>query len=239
MINITEDYNKFKPFFLNRSLQKRNLEKIKHSIEKDNLLNLNPIIVTHDFEILDGQHRFEAARSLNVPIHYIQMPKTTLDDLVNILITFNFSLSKWGAFQFSELYCKLEKSEYLKFKKFQENFDLDIHLALPLSKLKDKRRNINDIFRKGDFIFSDEDKVYEIMRNGIEFLDVSRELLLIKSKKNFMTTQFFDAYAKAMDIKDYSQTKIIHQLKKYGLNLLESSKMSNYYIQLSTLLTKR
>jgi len=237
MLNVTSNYDKFKPFFLNRSIQKRNLENIKHSLQKDNLLNLNPIIVTSDFEILDGQHRFEAAKQLSLPIHYIQMPKAELKDLVKMLITFNYSLSKWGPFQFSELYCKLEYPEYLKFKKFQEEFNLDIHTALPLYRLREKRRNINEIFRRGEFFFHDQEKIYEFMKNGIEFLDTMKELLLIRSKSPYMTSQFFDGYAKTMDLKEFSQTKMLHQLRKHGrLQLIESTKMMTYFQQLSTLL---
>lgn len=239
MINVTTNYDKFKPFFLNRSIQKRNLENLKQSLEKDNLLNLNPIIVTNDFEILDGQHRFHAAKDLNLPIHYIQMPKAELKDLVHILITFNYSLSKWGPYQFLELYCKLEYPEYLKFKQFQTEFGLDIHLALPLSRLRDKRRNINEVFRRGQFVFHDQEKITEILKNGQEFLNTAKELLLIRSKNTYLTTQYFDAYAKTMEMKEFSQTKMVHQLKKYGLQLIESTKMTNYYNQLSALLTKR
>lgn len=240
MIQITSNYQLFKPFFLNRGIQKRNLQLIKESLSKDNLLYLHPIIVTNDYEILDGSHRFEAAKLLNIPIHFIQLPKMPLEQLINMLISFNFNMSKWGTFQFLQLYCKLNKKEYLEFKEFQEHFKLDSHLALPISKLREKARNVNPIFRKGDYVFEDKEKIYTITRNALEFIETGKQMLLYTSNSPYMTRHYFYAYGKLMEsVENFSQQKMLTQLNSFGIKLIPSPNLSIYYTQLSNLYNKR
>ncbi len=71
-IEKTKEYSKFKHLKGNRPIQKYHLKKLKQSIEKDNCLNLHPIIVNKNFEIIDGQHRLEVAKQLDLDIFFIQ-----------------------------------------------------------------------------------------------------------------------------------------------------------------------
>lgn len=66
----TKDYNIFKKHPNNREIFHANLEKIKRSIQIKNLLEYRPIIVDKKMQVIDGQHRLEAARQLGVPIYY-------------------------------------------------------------------------------------------------------------------------------------------------------------------------
>jgi hypothetical protein len=236
MSNITKDYDLFQPFFFNRKLKKNNLKNLETSMSKQNLMHLHPIVVTKDYQVLDGQHRLEIARKLGLEVHYTKMPDVSLDILVTILIDLNYSLSRWGSFEFCELYCKMKKPEYEKFKKFQDKFQLDIHLAVPLSKERENRRNINSIFRLGNFVFSDEAKIYEIVGNAIEFLDVGIGACLIKSRSPHMTKQYFDAYARLMKTEGFHHVFMISQLKTIGFTgLISGNSMMSYYNQLLSL----
>jgi len=67
-INHTTKYSFFKHLDENREIDKNNLKKIKRSIEKEG--QLQPIAVTRDGYIYDGQHRFMALRALGLPIWY-------------------------------------------------------------------------------------------------------------------------------------------------------------------------
>ena len=65
----TNDYEKFKLLGLNRPLtDNHSLEQV---IKENNLLKYNAMIVTPDFEVLDGQHRLEICKKLGMPIFYI------------------------------------------------------------------------------------------------------------------------------------------------------------------------
>jgi hypothetical protein len=78
----TKDYSIFKSVKFNREKNKRHIESIKKIITKENLLHLHPILVNGDMEVIDGQHRLEAAKALNLDIFYIQ-DKISYDHILN------------------------------------------------------------------------------------------------------------------------------------------------------------
>ena len=68
----TKNYAQFKYLLGNRPIDRYHLRKLRESIENNNHLNLHPIIVNQDFEIIDGQHRFEVARDLGLDVYFIK-----------------------------------------------------------------------------------------------------------------------------------------------------------------------
>lgn len=71
-IKSTKDYSIFKNLDFNRDKRKKHLEMMKKTLEKENLLHLHPIVVNNKMEVVDGQHRLEAARVLSLEIYYVQ-----------------------------------------------------------------------------------------------------------------------------------------------------------------------
>lgn len=71
-IQRTNDYSIFKQVSFNRGKNKRHIESIKNIILKENLLRLHPILVNEHMEVVDGQHRLEAAKELGLDVFYIQ-----------------------------------------------------------------------------------------------------------------------------------------------------------------------
>lgn len=72
------DYSIFKKLDDNRDLLESRVAKIKASISEKYILN--PIIVNENFEVIDGQGRYEARKRMGLPIHYIIAPGTNSDD---------------------------------------------------------------------------------------------------------------------------------------------------------------
>jgi hypothetical protein len=65
------DYSKFKKIKWNRQLDDNNFKKLLKENIKIFQLHKFPIIVTTNYEIIDGQHRFEVSKKLKSPIYYI------------------------------------------------------------------------------------------------------------------------------------------------------------------------
>lgn len=65
----TNDYSLFKTLKGNRSINQAHLYRLTKSIKEKYLLS--PIVVNEHFEIIDGQHRFNAAKANNLPINYM------------------------------------------------------------------------------------------------------------------------------------------------------------------------
>lgn len=72
IIKSTNDYSIFKSLDFNRDKRKKHLEAMKKILMKENLLHLHPIIVNEKMEVVDGQHRLEAAKELGLDIFYVQ-----------------------------------------------------------------------------------------------------------------------------------------------------------------------
>jgi hypothetical protein len=240
VIHRTYDYHIFNNHFLNRKQQINQLKKLLTSMLEANLLSLKPLIVSvsddpnFKFDVIDGNHRLQIARELNYEIFYIIVPIFKIEMLINL----NFAMSLWGNYVYLGLYCKLQKQEYLKFNKFMDDFKFDAHEALPLAVGKSNRKRSGELFKLGKFVFHNEEKVRHKVKCASEFLNLLTELGLLKPKK-YRSTQFYDAYFKLMDIKDFDQNIMLAKVKKFGMHLLESSNMNSYYTQINTLYTKR
>ena len=97
----TNNYSLFKSIDGNRVLNELHLKRLKKSMEKNYLFTV--ITVNESYEIIDGQHRFEAAKELKMPINYIVCPGYGLNE-VHIL---NQNSKTWSAEDYLTGYCDL------------------------------------------------------------------------------------------------------------------------------------
>jgi hypothetical protein len=95
-IHNTTDYAIFKNIASNREIDMQHVAKLTHSIVEKNLLQINPIIVDSEFNVIDGQHRLEAAKILKVPIFYIESSELTDIDMHRI----NSNMKNWTNMDF-------------------------------------------------------------------------------------------------------------------------------------------
>jgi hypothetical protein len=89
----TKDYSIFKTVDFNRDKNKKHIQNVIKMIKKENLLHLHPILVNMNMEVIDGQHRLEAAKQLNLEIFYIQANLSYEHILSSNLIQKNASLN--------------------------------------------------------------------------------------------------------------------------------------------------
>jgi len=66
----TKNYKQFNLVTFNRKLNHSLVKNIVDSITKYGYFDGKPIIVDKDFNIIDGQHRFEACKEMKLPIYY-------------------------------------------------------------------------------------------------------------------------------------------------------------------------
>ena len=65
----TYDYDKFSLLKSNRPVNKAHVIRLVESMDEEYLLS--PITTNEKFQIIDGQHRFTAAKEKGLPIRYI------------------------------------------------------------------------------------------------------------------------------------------------------------------------
>ena len=73
-----DDYSVFKRLEGNRTVLSNRLKNLIESFRGGEILN--PIVVNKNMEIIDGQGRFEARRTLGLPIVYVIDPDATIED---------------------------------------------------------------------------------------------------------------------------------------------------------------
>jgi len=112
----TNDYSKFKTLEGNRHVNKLHVKRLKESFKEAYLLS--PIVVNQDFQIIDGQHRFEAAKEMKLPINFIVCNNYSLKE-VQLL---NTNMKNWKKEDYLNAYCDLKYPEYLKFRNFMRRF---------------------------------------------------------------------------------------------------------------------
>lgn len=117
-VKMTNDYEMFKTLNGNRNVNKLHVNRLKQSFQKKYLLS--PILINEKKEIIDGQHRFFAAKDLGLPVYFTTVEGYGLNE-VQLL---NTNMKNWGKKDYLQAYCDLKYPEYLKFRNFMRQFPL-------------------------------------------------------------------------------------------------------------------
>lgn len=150
-VRMTDDYDMFKFREDNRDrINQSHVKRLSESIKARNLLELKPITVNGEMEVIDGQHRLLAAKMLGVPIYYGQNHELNAQDI----ITMNVS-QPWGQMDYLNYYCKNGCQEYQKLKDFMKNHGISLKIALSITMGHKKDSHIQ--FKEGKYVFNEED----------------------------------------------------------------------------------
>ena len=110
----TYNYNKFKTMLGNRQLRNRPA-KIIASIQRNGYI-MCPIIVNEKGEVIDGQGRLEALRTLELPVDYIIVKGATLNDC----IAMNAQTTPWTLIDYVESYKAQGIESYIRLAELHE-----------------------------------------------------------------------------------------------------------------------
>ena len=112
MIHTTSDYSQFDFNELNRGVDATQIRRLKKTISELGLVQ--PIIVTADGTIIDGQHRFHACRELGIPIQYIVRDAMDIADVVKL----NNASKSWTIMDKVKSYAAQGNEHYIKLLEF-------------------------------------------------------------------------------------------------------------------------
>jgi len=76
----SSDYDKFYILEQNRVVNDNHVSELVVSIQNSG--QLTPIIINEKFEIIDGQHRFDACKILKIPVMYLISYKTSIKEVI-------------------------------------------------------------------------------------------------------------------------------------------------------------
>lgn len=149
-IESTTNYGRFVFKKGNRPIRAR-IIKLIAAIEKHNQLAEYPILVSErqdgKLEIADGQHRFEAAKALKVPIFYV---KSRHEITIEMIAQANQLQKTWSMSDWMISWAERGHSDYAVLKNFIESFKIPITVGMEVIG-KAYGGNQNDAFKAGRF----------------------------------------------------------------------------------------
>ena len=171
-IYVTEDYSLFKRLQGNRDVDIKRIQKIKKSINEVGYIT-SPILVNENYEIIDGQGRFEALKDLGMPIEYIVQPGIGIKECVSM----NVYQTNWTQYDYIKTFAEKGYTSYIYFQTLMIKFPLITSLDVFIVALFKKERLYIDEIASGGLIITEE-----MYHNAYERLS-SVYPLIIKSPK--------------------------------------------------------
>jgi len=212
-IKKTKDYDKFHFMCGNRGIDPRALNSLKIGIQSNNLLYCNPILVSKEYGVIDGQHRLEAAKALNIEVYFICINKTD-EESTGLLAKIQFK-KQWGMVDFLKFYITTDKSKkYHLIIEFAKRIDVNPQTILQTLLIFSKYRSsgiseFRNLLRTGKLdvenIFWDKvldfEKKYILYRDFLSFRKI-RPLSIFKSMAGIAGFAYFiDRYD--IDFEDF------------------------------------
>jgi hypothetical protein len=213
-IQQTTDYSIFKSVNFNREKNKRHIQNLKQILMKENLLHLHPILVNEKMEVVDGQHRLEAAKELSIPIFYIKS-ELSYDHILNSNL-FQKKLSLEDVIKF---YAKKDQLEpYIQLYDYLKMLDIKPKCFFGLI-FGGISREIIDFIKSGKFNFpSDMNTVEKLINSYMSFIQ------FVKSKRitphsMFTTADFSIGYRNLVLSQSFNEIVFLNKIEQRWFDL--------------------
>jgi hypothetical protein len=211
VIHKTTQYNQFKKYPQNRPV---NSQQVLESIERNNMLHLNPIVVTSDFHVIDGQHRLDAAMKLGVPIYYVIHENGSVEDISPFQ-----QQRAWTLSDFLHYY-KDTNRHYHFVAEIVEKYNVRNNIAFVI-KACGSGNFPTKSFKNGTYkIKQDKDKIVENFRRLFEVINLLREM----GKYEYISVSTLEALYSIVNGTKYNHENFIHKLDTYRDNVLRCLK---------------
>lgn len=166
-IQSTTNYEQFKKLLGNRPINKSLIVSIRESINNDgNYLMYNPIIVNEEMEIIDGQHRLEAAQQEGKPIYYVVAKGMRLRQ-AQVL---NSKKRQWIATDYLHSYLAEKRPDYIVLKELIDEYKFSVPVCVKFLS-KSFHESAMRKFRDGSFEIVDRNWA----EDGLGLLSTIRE----------------------------------------------------------------
>lgn len=227
-VKSTNDYSLFSSLKGNRVINKLHVERLKTSFRKCYLLS--PIIVNHKYEIIDGQHRFSAAKQLNLPVNFIMVEDYGLKEVQML----NTNMKNWKKEDYLQAYCDLGYDEYLKMKQFMKDFP-DFGIAVSEQLLTNTVGGVNNSAYAAKIDGKTTGRLRNFQEGNLEIFDL--ELAYINGEKIMMFKPYYDGFNRNIFVaamigmfkhENYDHFQMVGKLKNNPNSLTHCSNVTQY-----------
>lgn len=218
----TRDYDNFHFIKGNRNINRSHVERLKESFAEEYLPS--PIIVNEEGGIIDGQHRYIAAKELELAILFIVVNGFGLKEVQ----IYNMNSINWSKIDFLNMYCDLEYEPYIKFRGFMEDYpEFGIRAC---ETLLTGKTGYNTEFKAGKKM-----DVRYFEEGNLEIYDMEEarknadKLRLVKDHyKGYYRTVFVKAMTQIFKKEEYEHDKFIKRLESNPNSLYHCNKVNDY-----------
>lgn len=224
-INLTKEFSQFILLKQNRNIQETHKKNILNEIKKSGYDITKPIIVTSDFEIVDGQHRFLACRELDVEFSYIFTDKTASEAIHDC----NILSKRWSKSDFLHYYKSLDFPDYILADTICREHNETIERLFGLLLGATPGGGFESAFNSGKFkIKVNIKEINKLISDAHLILHYITEISGSKNHRFIDSKRFFDALTKCLKdgaSVDVMKMKISMQLSKFHV----CSSVNEYY----------
>lgn len=219
IINKTKDYFLFKGLKGNRAINVLNKKRLIESFKKKYLIS--PIIINDNYEIIDGQHRFEAAKELSLPIYYFKVPSYGVEE-VQIL---NSNQKNWSTDDYVQGYIDIGKSDYSLYKEFRNKYKFPVTQTIEILRSKkstgNEGGNLIREFRNGDFKVKNINKSIRVFEsiNSVKYL-----------YDGYRRTSFVAAMMTLLNKETFNMDEFLKKLNIQKGKLIDCTNVTNYIL---------
>jgi hypothetical protein len=187
----------------NRYVNPDHVAVLKASMSKENLLHLNPIKVDSHMQIIDGQHRVEAA----VDLGFKEVPCFVVNAGLEEAQKLNQFNRNWTVYDFARSYESLGNENYRQFRIFHEATGFDATACMyMLSGSRSKHSNCSHAnFKAGLFKVKDAEAAEEISY----LIDDFKPYL----PDHYKSRSFVLAFLQVYDTAGYNHENMMHKLE--------------------------
>jgi hypothetical protein len=230
-ITSTKKYSQFKNILGNRQLSREHINEPRVEIERNNLLEVCPIICNEKMQVIDGQHRLEAAKALGVAVPYVVVPGLGIEHVVRM----NTSQKKWMMKDYIRLHIDLGNQDYIDLQEFINEWKTTPSIAIMLlsnSSYNQTGNKVNE-FREGRWSIQHMDE-------ATEYMEVMRALMPhMRTSVAYRSTAFAAAIVKTgkiLEKNNLSFDNLLEQAGKSQVLLTYSVRVRDYLKELEEML---
>lgn len=204
----TDDLSIFKTLEGNRSVETARAKKIKESIMKHGYIHC-PIIVNENMEVIDGQGRLEALKSLGLPAEYVVFDGMT----INECIALNIYQTGWSLVDYIESFAERGSRSYQFLLHLITKYK-ELNNIICLNAVTGTTGNNSRIMKKikaGDFVCTGEqyEKADELLGYTMRFLKTIKNYN--KGTIMYICTAIMFAY----QLEEVDREKLVDKFEKY------------------------
>lgn len=224
-IQSTQDYSLFRRIKGNRKLSEPHVKRLLDAIKNDPAaITYNPIIVNEKMEVVDGQHRLEAIKKVELPVYYIQVDDLGLETVQKLN-----SISKmWSPMDYAKSFAENGNEDYRIYIDFKNQFKFNHDVIMKYLSLDVPMTG--SLFKQGKFTVPNVARSYELATylqdlqqfyDRITYRNAANGFYIVASSPN------------------YDHSRMYRQMKNYADKINEQPLANDYAREFETIYNYR